>query len=314
MTDATIEQDQNPSERDRQERTPNRIERIFSGARGRSERLLMPFVCGGYPTLDATTELIEAVANAGGSIIEIGVPFSDPIADGPVIAAAMHEALTAGVTVAALFERVAAARSRTDAGLVAMVSASLVHGCGGAEAFSNRAADAGFDGLIVPDAPVEESAAFRDAAGEAGLTLSLLIAPTTPPARAERIAVMCTGFVYLLARSGVTGERDDAPDVKNAVRRLRDSTDLPIACGFGISTADHVRSVVTHADAAIVGSALVRRLKADPRTDAAEAASAFVRELATGLTGAGAGAPPTTTTAHTPGIDPANPADVEPGA
>ncbi|MEM7621665.1 MAG: tryptophan synthase subunit alpha [Planctomycetota bacterium] len=261
----------------------NRIERIFAQKRADEHRALMPFLCGGYPTLASTPALISACSDAGGSIIEIGVPFSDPIADGPVIAAAMHEALTAGVTMEALFDRVAEARSTTEAGLVAMVSVSLVQGSGGPVAFAKLAAEAGFDGLIVPDAPVEESDRIRDAAATHGLTLSLLVAPTTPPKRVEAIAQACTGFVYLLARSGVTGERSDAPDVSAAVSVLRSATELPIACGFGISTASQVRSVVEHADAAIVGSALVRRLGEPDAGDPADVGGAFVSELAAGL-------------------------------
>ena len=164
----------------------------------------------------------------------------------------------------------------------------------GVEEYARRCAEAGVDGLIFPDAPLEEAGPYLDAAKGAGLTASLLIAPTTPPERAARIAEACTGFVYLLARTGITGERSEAPEVGARVAALREATDLPIMCGFGIGTAAHVRAVTAHADAAIVGSALVRRLSAATARgeDAAAAGAEFVRELCGGLSprsGAGAG-------------------------
>ncbi len=259
----------------------NRIDEIFAGLRSENRRALMPFVCGGHPTLDATGPMIEAAERAGASVVEVGIPYSDPIADGPVIASAMHEALTAGVTVEKVFAEVRAVRERVSLGLVAMVSVSIVNGVGGPEAFCERAKAAGFDGLIVPDSPWEESKAIHDACEAHGLTLSLLIAPTTPAERAAEIAKRCTGFVYLIARAGITGEQKQAPEIADRVAALREVTDLPIACGFGISTPGHVRAVVEHADAAIVGSALVRRVSGSQ--DPAGGAEGFLRELASGL-------------------------------
>jgi len=261
----------------------NRIDAIFHSARQQNHRLLMPFVCGGHPGPDSLPTLLHALESAGAAIAEIGIPFSDPIADGPVIAAAMHGALQRGTTPAILFDQVRSARSSLKLGLVAMVSVSVVYRAGGPDGFAKRAAAAGFDGVIYPDVPVEESDELLGAAREHGLTASLLIAPTTSPARVEAIAQACTGFVYLLARTGITGERGEAPDVARRVAKLREVTDLPIACGFGISTPDHVRAVVAHADAAIVGSALVRRMDhaAAQGGDPIQAAGAFVGELAT---------------------------------
>lgn len=262
----------------------NRIDRIFAERRAQKRRALMPFLCAQHPTPDATGHLIEAVARAGASIIEIGFPFSDPIADGPVIAAAMHEALQLGSKPDTIFEQVRRARQHTDVGLVAMVSMSIVHRIG-IDRFITRANDSGFDGFIFPDAPLESSTELIARARDAGLIASLLIAPTTPPDRAAKIAAASTGFIYLLARAGITGERDEAPRVERRVKQLREITDLPIACGFGISTPDHVRAVTEHADAAIVGSALVRRIdqaRLDGRNPIEEAES-FVRDLAAGL-------------------------------
>ena len=263
---------------------PNRIESIFADARSQHRRLLIPFVCAGSPTLDALPRLLPRLEHAGASIVEIGFPFSDPIADGPVIAAAMHDALGRGITPDTIFEQIASVRGQTDLGLVAMVSVSLVHRSG-VTRFIERARDAGFDGFIFPDAPLEESAELAAAAGEAGLTATLLVSPSTSPERAASVTELCSGFVYLLARAGITGEQEQAPEVEQRVAMLREVTDLPIACGFGISTADHVSAVIRHADAAIVGSALVRRLEEAQRagrpveTEAEE----FVADLATGL-------------------------------
>lgn len=263
----------------------NRIDAAFARLKERGQGGLMPFVCAGAPTADALTEVLPALSDAGAAVIEVGVPFSDPIADGPVIAAAMHDAIGRGTTPARVFEQVRAVRDRVESGVVAMVSVSLVHAMGGPGAFCQRAKESGFDGCIFPDAPLEESGELASACAEHGLTCSLLVAPSTPAERAAAIAERCTGFVYLLARAGLTGERSEAPEVGERVRMLRSVTRLPIACGFGISTPEHVRAVVEHADAAIVGTALVRRLdraKGEGRALGNEA-SDFLTELSTGL-------------------------------
>ncbi len=259
----------------------NRIVNLFASLRAQKSRALMPFVCAGHPDLESLPEVLRALEEAGAAAVEIGFPFSDPIADGPVIAAAMHQALERGVTPRGIFETIAACRARLRLGLIAMVSVSIVNRMGPAR-FMAEARRAGFDGLIVPDAPVEEAAGLRAEADKAGLTFSLLIAPTTPAERAERIVQGCTGFVYLLARAGITGERDDAPEIAERVALIRRLSDIPIACGFGITTPAHVRAVTEHADAAIVGSALVRRLEGSAG-DPAGVAGIFTRELASGL-------------------------------
>ena len=264
----------------------NRIERVFAGLRHDGRKALMPFVCGGWPTVESTAAALPRLEEAGASIVEIGLPFSDPIADGPTIAAAMHRALEAGVTPGGVIEAVRAARATVGLGLVAMVSVSIV-GRYGPEAFAKRIADAGFDGVIYPDLPVEEAEVFTGPARDAGLTATLLIAPNTAPERARRIAEASSGFVYLMTRIGITGEGTGPGSVGAQVARLREFTDLPIACGFGISSAEGVRAVVGEggADAAIVGSALVRVMTEarDAGGDAVEAAAEFVGELAGGL-------------------------------
>jgi len=257
-----------------------RIDRIFTVLRAEGRTALMPFVTAGYPSLEATAAALPAIGEAGASIVEVGFPFSDPIADGPVIAASMHEALVRGATADDVFRVVSDVRASTDLGLVAMVSQSIVERIG-VETFVGKAADAGFDGLIVPDADLDTAPALREAATGRDMTFTMLIAPTSTPARLEAIARACTGFVYLLARVGITGERDDAPDIADRVAAIRRVSDLPVAVGFGISNRAHVEAVTRAADAAIVGSALVRRMgQAD---DPVAAARAFVADLAAGL-------------------------------
>lgn len=265
----------------------NRIDRIFAERRAAGLRTLMPFLTAGDPDLATTAGLLGAIEQAGGSICELGFPFSDPIADGPIIQASMAYALDHGVKISQIFDMVAQARASTELGLVAMVSYSIIHRLGEA-AFVTRAKTAGFDGFIVPDLPVEEAAGFGGRARDAGLICSHLIAPTTSPERAELLARASSGFIYMVARSGITGVRSELPaDLTDRVARLRQVTDLPIAVGFGVSSGEQVRQVVRVADAAIVGSAIVRRLepyRGGSSQEAVAAVKAFVEELACGLT------------------------------
>lgn len=270
----------------------SRIDDIFSDLRARNLKALMPFVCGCHPKPGATGELLRSMQRAGARIAEVGIPFSDPIADGPVIAAAMHDALQVGATPRKVFEEIAATRDQLEIGLVAMASVSIaMKWQGGVAGFIGEAARAGFDGFIFPDAPLEESGELIKAAKDAGKSLALLVAPSTPPARVRAIVEASTGFVYLLARAGITGEQQKAPTVGPAVARVREFTQLPIACGFGISTAEHVRAVVSPAphgggaDAAIVGSGVVRRISdaAKEGRDHIVPTESFVRSLVGGL-------------------------------
>jgi tryptophan synthase alpha chain len=264
----------------------NRIERIFQQRRAAGHKTLMPFLTAGYPSIEATEAMLPAIERAGASIVEVGFPFSDPIADGPVIQSSMAAALGAGATAEQVLAMVGRVRSRVDLGMVAMVSFSIVYRLG-VERFIGEAAGAGIDGFIFPDLPLEEAEALRGPVHEAGLTCSLLVAPTTPTERAKRIAAASSGFVYAVARTGITGESEAAPEgLAERMAVLREATDLPIAVGFGISRPEHVASVVEHADAAIVGSALVRQIS--EQRDAgpeklAEHVGGYVAELVGGL-------------------------------
>lgn len=256
-----------------------RIAHAFGAARASGRPALMPFVTGGYPDLATTARLIDELPAAGADLIEIGFPFSDPIADGPVIAESMHRALCDGVTPDAIFAAVRAAKPRIP--LVAMVSISIVERIG-ASKFIAAAVDAGFAGFIVPDADPRAAEAIAAIAKEHRAGFSALIAPTTGGARLRALAGLSHGFIYLLARAGVTGERSDAPDIAARAAEVRAVSSAPIAVGFGITTAEHVAAVGADADGAIVGSAIVRRMtEAIQRNEsAADAALLLVRSLA----------------------------------
>jgi tryptophan synthase alpha chain len=198
----------------------------------------------------------------------------------------MHEALETGVTPPDVFETVARLRPASDLGIVAMVSASIVYRMG-PQRFMADAADAGFDGVIVPDLTAngygdDRAEELGETAASRGLDLSLLVAPATPPPRLQHIVSRCRGFVYALARAGITGEREAPPDVADRVEAIRHQSDLPVAVGFGISRPEHVAAVTAVADAAVVGSAIVRRMSgaADPVRAAAEYTESLVAALA----------------------------------
>ncbi|MEM6757361.1 MAG: tryptophan synthase subunit alpha [Planctomycetota bacterium] len=270
----------------------NRIEQRFAEMRERGGKGLMPFVTAGDPDLATTARVLEAVDVGGAVVAEVGIPFSDPIADGPVIQASMTRALDGGITLQDTFDMVRGLRGKVGLGLVAMVSYSLVFRYGPRK-FAQDASEAGFDGLIVPDLPSEEAEAMVGVARSAGLTMSLLVSPQTSAQRAAEIARLCSGFVYVLSRSGVTGERSDVPaDLADRLAMLREVSDLPMAVGFGVSTAEQAAMVGKVADAVIVGSALVKRVheaaEAGGSDAAVDAAGAFVGELQGGLAGVSA--------------------------
>ncbi len=221
---------------------------------------LWPFLAAGYPDLDTTAAMLRALAKLPIRGVELGFPFSDPIADGPVIQQAFSEALHQGVRVGQIFDLVAAVRDEIDFPLLAMVSASIVYRLG-LKVFVGRAREAGFDGLIVPDLSLEEAPELAKHAEQQGLRLVMLIAPTTSPEREKRIAQVAGGFLYYVSVQGTTGERTALPDdLADHVTELRQGTGLPVLVGFGISKPEHVRDVCSFADGAIVGSAIVRRI------------------------------------------------------
>lgn len=243
----------------------NRIDVLFTKLRAENRRALMPFVTAGDPDLATTAMLIAELANRGAHLIEIGIPYSDPIADGPVIAASYHRALERGVKVAHIFQTLRTLRAEgparvAETPLVGMVSYAIIHRVG-IDRFLNDTSTAGLDGLIVPDLPVEEASVLIERATRRNLKLIQLVTPMTPRERAIQIAQSTTGFIYYVSVAGITGERSSLPtELTENVAWLRTQTDLPVCIGFGISGPDQVRQLATVADGLIVGSAIVRRL------------------------------------------------------
>ncbi len=235
----------------------SRLDGIFAGLRAEGRTGLVTFTTAGDPDLERSADVLRVLDRAGADVLEVGVPFSDPLADGPVIQRASERALAAGGTLAAALELVAGVRASVGAGIVLFTYANPVLRMG-LTAFMTRAADAGVDGVLVLDLPIEEADGLRGAAAEAGIDPIFLLSPTTTEARIRRAASLGRGFLYGISRLGVTGARDTvAAGASELAGRIRAVTDLPIALGFGISRPEHVAAVGRWADAAVVGSALV---------------------------------------------------------
>ena len=236
------------------------IDSTFAALREKRQLALMPFIPAGYPDLATTAALLPALEKAGANLIEIGIPFSDPIADGPTIQAAFTAALAKGITLGEVFRAVREARPNVAIPLVAMVSFSIVFRYG-LERFVADAKAAGFDGLILPDLPPPEAAAVCAKVQAGGLATTLLVAPTTTEKRRREIAELSSGFVYYLSVSGITGERDRLPEnIEDNLRQLRSLTERPVCVGFGISKPEHLAQLAPLADGAIVGSAVVKKI------------------------------------------------------
>jgi tryptophan synthase alpha chain len=258
------------------------IAEVFAPLRARGQIALMPFIPAGYPDLATTEACLPALEAAGASLVEVGFPFSDPIADGPVVQESFTVALSKKLKMADVFESVRRVRPRVSMPLVSMVSYSIVYRYG-VDRFVAAAKGAGFDGLILPDLPPPEAEGICDRVRAGGLDTVLLVAPTTTPQRRAEIAKLSSGFVYYLSVSGITGERETLPaDVVENVRQLKGLTDRPVCVGFGISKAAHVAGLRGVADGAIVGSAVVRKMRSrlheGPDAVAREVGN-FTREL-----------------------------------
>ena len=234
-----------------------RIAAAFERIRETGEPGLITYVTAGDPDIPRTEGILRALDRAGADVLEIGVPFSDPLADGPVIQRATERALAAGATLSGVLDMVARLRADLRAPIVIFSYANPILRLG-AERFADRARDAGVDGVLVLDLPIEESADFRDLLCQRQIDTILLLSPTTTDARIEAAAKLGSGFLYAISRLGVTGVRDQIADgAREMVDRIRQASDLPVALGFGISKPEHVRTVGRFADAAVVGSALV---------------------------------------------------------
>lgn len=240
--------------------TRQSISQIFADLRSAGRIGLMPFIPAGYPDLATTAAILPALEQAGASMIEIGFPFSDPVADGPTIQAAFTQALSRGLNVREIFKAISDVRPQLSIPLVAMVSYSIVFRYG-QERFFHDLASAGFDGIIVPDLPPPEADEVCRKIRAAGLDTILLISPSTTPQRSRQIVELCSGFVYYLSVAGITGERDALPaDLTANVTSLRQMSHTPVCVGFGISKPQHLAQLNGIADGAIVGSAFVRKI------------------------------------------------------
>ena len=236
----------------------SRISKVFEKLKAENQLAFMPFITAGDPDLDATKEVISALGNSGVDLIEIGFPYSDPIADGPVIQASYTRSLNAKITVEAIFASLAELNTDNLPPLIGMVSYAIIHRVG-TEEFLKKCVSAGVSGLIIPDLPGNEASEVFKIVREHGLDLIQLVAPTTPRARVKKILESCSGFVYCIAVAGTTGEREKVADaLLDQLKWLREETDLPLAVGFGISKPDHVEPLRGLAQGVIVGSAIVR--------------------------------------------------------
>lgn len=239
---------------------------------------LVAYVTCGDPDLDTTCEIVLAAIDAGAEVIELGVPFSDPVADGPVIQRASERALRGGTSLSGVLKVAREVRRQSDAGLIifSYLNPILRMGIG---KFSAAAEDAGLDGALITDLPVEEAGDYMRQMQARRLATIFLAAPTSPDSRLKRIARASTGFVYAVSRTGVTGARKQlTDDAQNLVRRLRKFTSLPVAVGFGISTPEQFAAVGRFADAAVVGSAIVEAIERNPGKEAASVAQ-LIRQL-----------------------------------
>lgn len=259
---------------------------LFAKLRAEGRKALMPFVTAGDPDLAFTAAVLKEVVGRGASLCEVGVPYSDPIADGPVIQASYTRALENKIKLASILDMLGDTCPSLGAPAVTMVSYAIIfrHGI---ERYCDDVASRGVAGLIVPDLPVEESPALAKVAGERGLSLIQLVTPTTPRDRAVRICETSTGFVYYVSVAGITGERTQLPpDLVDNVGWLREQTDLPICIGFGVSKPEHVKLLAPVADGLIVGSAIVKRVAeaaSRPQADVLKEVGDYVATLLAAL-------------------------------
>lgn len=261
-----------------------RIEAAFAAARQDGRAALMPYMMGGFPDRDGAVEVARAYADAGADLVELGIPFSDPLADGPVI----HAAATAALERGADLDGALAACDAIGEGIpsVAMCYVNMILALG-PRRFAGRLAAAGASGAIVPDLPLEESGEIAAALAAEGLALVPLVAPTTPPERRKRICEAARGFVYVVSVAGVTGERDELPSpLAGIVTATREESEVPVAVGFGIGTPEQAAAVGEIADGVIIGTRLVRAVaEAGDAAAGAAAAGAFLRDVRSALDG-----------------------------
>jgi tryptophan synthase alpha chain len=258
----------------------NRIDKKFKDLKSRGKKAFIAFLTCGYPDIAATRKLVLEFDKAGVDIVELGVPFSDPIADGPVIQESSVKALSNKVTVDKVLALVKKLRRKTDIPLCAMTYYNPVF-CFGEERFLREAKKAGLDGLIIPDLPLEEAGSLLSLSRSYGIDMILFLAPTTSKERAKQIVKKAKGFIYYVSLTGVTGSRTAlSADLGRNLKEIKKITDIPVCVGFGVSDPEHVRQVYKVADGAIVGSAIIQQIKANSgRRDLVQKLGSFVKRL-----------------------------------
>ncbi len=259
----------------------DRIAQTFARCKTEGRPVFVSYVCAGDPDAATSKQILLALAQHGADILEIGIPFSDPLADGLTNQLASQRALEAGMTYDGLLDIIRATRAGTDKPIVLYCYYNLLFSFG-VENYCRKVRAAGADGLLVLDCPPEEAGDLIAASKQHDLANIFIVAPTTPPARVALIAKHASGFIYYVSRAGVTGERSDlASNLSAAVQEIKKHTTLPVCVGFGVSTAAHVQAIAKVADGVVVGSALVNVIAAhkDNRVEAAAAVGAKVREL-----------------------------------
>jgi tryptophan synthase alpha chain len=258
----------------------SQLDRTFAQLRQRGEKALIAYVMAGDPSLQDTEQLVVELEQAGADIFELGVPFSDPIADGPVIQQAAERALRSGTSLRTIISMVARLRTRTQIPLVLMAYYNSIHAFG-PERFCHEAAQAGIDGLIIPDMPPDEAGPLRGPAAAAGLPLIFLLAPTSTAERRTFVARQSQGFVYYVSLTGITGAKlPNLADVSKNVEKIRKVTHVPVAVGFGVATPEDVAKVAAIADGVIVGSAIVKQIAAyGQKPEMVKHVAEFVRSL-----------------------------------
>jgi len=258
----------------------SKLDRTFAQLRQSGEKALITYVMAGDPSLQETEQLVVELEQAGADIIELGVPFSDPIADGPVIQQAAERALRSGTSVRTILSMVTSLRTRTKVPLVLMAYYNSIHAFG-PERFCQEAAQAGVDGLIVPDMPPDEAGPLKNPAAAAGLPLIFLLAPTSTEERRTFVARQSQGFVYYVSLTGITGAKLlNVADVGKNVEKIRKVTHVPVAVGFGVATPEDAANIAAIADGVIVGSAIVKLIAAHrQKPEMVKHVAEFVRSL-----------------------------------
>jgi tryptophan synthase alpha chain len=258
----------------------NRLDAAFQRLKATGDKALIAYLMAGDPSLAETEQLVLALEQAGADVIELGVPFSDPIADGPVIQQAAERALRNGTSLKQILATVTSLRRRTQIPLVLMVYYNSIHAMG-VENFCRAAGEAGVDGLIVPDMPPDEAGPLKGPAAEAGLDLVFLLAPTSTAARRSYVAKESQGFLYYVSITGITGAKiQNMDEIGENVGKIRRATTTPVAVGFGVSTPADAEHVAAMADGVIVGSAIVKHVAArQQQADMVPAVAAFVASL-----------------------------------